>query len=357
LTNDPKHRAVLNFDASDPIGHLSNPRKSYVASYSIWHDEIREGANPRMPFPLTKRKFEAPFELSILTEDFDQTITASMASFPPRRERMIRVVQRILPQVDILNIYLNDYEEVPEELIHDKIRVVLGKDGQGDLRDNGKFFFLDNLEQGYHITIDDDIVYPPDYVQKLILKIEQYGRKAIVGVHGVLFDQPIERFFLRRTVYGFYREHIRDAFVNLIGTGTLAYHTSTITLEFDSFTDHGMADVFVAVQAKRDGVPIICMQRPKGWLESMDPDDEEEETLWDEFQHADERQTALVKAEEPWGESNYNRMFRDWCCVLLAEHTAIELALHGFDLSRLHQIGLPECTGPVPVGLRSVPSG
>ncbi|RZD47301.1 MAG: hypothetical protein CXT66_06950, partial [Methanobacteriota archaeon] len=198
LTNDPNHRAILSIDPSLKDAHLSSPRKAYVNFYKSWHDEIREGRSPIMPFPLTRRKFPVPARLAILSDCQDDTVTVSMASFPPRRERMVRVVKRILPQIDRLNIYLNDYEEVPPELINEKITVVLGKDADGDLRDNGKFYFLDEVEPGFHFTIDDDIEYPRDYIQKMILKIEQYGRHALVGIHGVIFDQPVERFFLRR---------------------------------------------------------------------------------------------------------------------------------------------------------------
>jgi glycosyltransferase involved in cell wall biosynthesis len=352
LTNDPNHRAILSIDPSLKDAHLSSPRKAYVNFYKSWHDEIREGRSPIMPFPLTRRKFPVPARLAILSDCQDDTVTVSMASFPPRRERMVRVVKRILPQIDRLNIYLNDYEEVPPELINEKITVVLGKDADGDLRDNGKFYFLDEVEPGFHFTIDDDIEYPRDYIQKMILKIEQYGRHALVGIHGVIFDQPVERFFLRRTVYGFQRNQIRDAFVNLIGTGTLGYHTSVIKMKLSDFSESGMADVFIAVKAKQQGIPIICIQRPKGWLEEMtiETDSENNGTLWDEFRMADERQTELVQNEGGWDSPSYHEMFELWCRRMLSLHSPVALAGLGFDITKLMEIGIPESTGLIPVG-------
>ena len=352
LTNDPSHKAILTSDPTQKEAHLSSPRKAYVDFYKSWHDEIREGASPMMPFPLTRRKFPVPAKLAILSDSQDDTVTVSMASFPPRRERMLRVVEIILPQVDQLNIYLNDYDRVPSELNNEKITVVLGKETAGDLRDNGKFYFLNEVKTGFHFTIDDDIEYPQNYIQQMILKIEQYGRHALVGVHGVIFDQPIERFFLRRTVYGFQRNQIRDAFVNLIGTGTLGYHTSAITLRLSDFTETGMADVFIAVRAKQQGVPIICIQRPKGWLEEMDSESDDDGTLWDEFRVADERQTELVQNEGGWDSQSYHGEFRSWCRGALNLHPAISLAGLGFDITRLIQIGIPESTGPIPIGLK-----
>ena len=354
LTNDPSHRAILSSDPNQKDSHLSSPRKAYVDSYRSWHEEIKEGASPLMPFPLTRRKFSVPARLAILSDSQDDTVTVSMASFPLRRERMLRVVERILPQIDHLNIYLNDYKKVPTELINEKITVILGKDAAGDLRDNGKFYFLDEVESGFHFTIDDDILYPSNYIQQMILKIEQYGRHAMIGIHGVIFDQPIERFFLRRTVYGFQRNQIRDAFVNLIGTGTLGYHTSAIKLELSDFTETGMADVFIAVRAKQQGIPIICIQRPKGWLEEMDSESEDDGTLWDEFRVADERQTKLVHDEGGWDSQSYHEMFKLWCRRALNLHPAVALAGLGFDITRLIQIGIPESTGPIPVGLKPV---
>jgi len=43
-------------------------------------------------------------------------ITANLATYPPRREALEKVVAAISPQVDRLNVVLNEYDAVPAEL-------------------------------------------------------------------------------------------------------------------------------------------------------------------------------------------------------------------------------------------------
>jgi hypothetical protein len=151
---------------------------------------------------------------------------------------------------------------------------------------------------GYHFTIDDDIVYPNDYVQKMILKIEQYNRQAIVGCHGVILANPIRRFMEGREVIHFKNESREDRFVNILGTGTTAYHTSTVKLSINDFHFSGMADVFLAVVAKRQCVPMIAVERPNSWLQPME--ENSSVSLYAQSIRNDKLQTKIAKKEAPW---------------------------------------------------------
>ncbi|WP_422824221.1 glycosyltransferase [Xenorhabdus thailandensis] len=42
---------------------------------------------------------------------------------------------------------------------------------------------------GYLFTLDDDLIYPPDYIEKLIEKIEKYERNVFICVHGNIIDR------------------------------------------------------------------------------------------------------------------------------------------------------------------------
>src|SRR5690606_15599687 len=95
-----------------------------------------------------------------------------------------KVVQDILPQVDLLKVYLNDYPTTPKFLKNKKIKVFHGDKFAGDIGDNGKFYSIEKL-QGFHFTIDDDIHYPKDYVKVLMKNLENFSYRAVVGVHGI----------------------------------------------------------------------------------------------------------------------------------------------------------------------------
>ncbi|MEP1356284.1 MAG: hypothetical protein ABJX32_04190 [Tateyamaria sp.] len=114
-------------------------------------------------------------------------IIANLATYPPRRASLIDVVNRIAPQVDQLNIVLNQYEEVPAELEgQQNVNPILPEE---DTKDVGKFY--PKSEGTYTFLIDDDLVYPPDFVQLSIERFEQIAQpRAIGGYHTSTYRLP-----------------------------------------------------------------------------------------------------------------------------------------------------------------------
>ena len=282
-------------EQADPLSHLSADRRAYYSEFTKWHES---GRDPYMQFPQRVRPFPAPAALLPTAHEDLDFISASMATFPPRRDLFRTVVRAMLPQVDQLNIYLNDYERVPDFLHHPKIRIARSQD-HGDLRDNGKFFFASDLPSGYHFTIDDDIHYPPDYVAYTIAKLRQYDNAAVVGYHGRIFPEVITRFFDQTTTRAItFRRLLRsDEPVHVLGTGTVAYHTSLMDIELSDFASLGMADVWFAAYAQERGVPLVAAARAAGFLRPMQT---EESSLFDEFAERDHEHTEIVKRLEPW---------------------------------------------------------
>lgn len=313
------------------LSFLSPIRQEYVRSYKIWHESILAGTEkPYMPFPLLKRKFSVPSQLLCDKLSKDEFVTASLASIPSRGKALEQVVERILPQVDHLNVFLNNYEDVPIFLNDKKIKIARSQD-YGDQKDNGKFFFLEELSSGYHFTIDDDILYPYDYVQRCILKILQYDKQVIIGIHGVIFPNPIERFYKDREVFSFKFELDRDRFVNLLGTGTIAYHTGTINLNYDDFKDLGMADMWFAIAAKKQKVPLIAIKRPAGLLRQIDVDS----SLFHKFKLNDHIQTREIIANNPWDFNSLFLNYKNTADYLLENFTLDELRSRDVDVDFL----------------------
>lgn len=92
-------------------------------------------------------------------------IRAHMASFPKRKELMLANMQAILPQVDRLYLVLNEYTAIPDEIAgNDKIEAVIP---EVDLKDVGKFYFQPEPDD-FVFTMDDDLVFPPDYVETML---------------------------------------------------------------------------------------------------------------------------------------------------------------------------------------------
>lgn len=211
-------------------------------------------------------------------------VLANMATYPKRRDIMMPAVNSILPQVDRLNIYLNEYEEVPCELKHYKINAVLGK----NIQDNGKFYFTD--QSGYYFTIDDDLIYPQDYVKTLTEKLSD---GIVVTCHGKVIPNNTRSFLTGymtklECLKGFWGDH----WVNVAGTGCLAFHTDTIRPKLTDFGAPGMADLWFSILCQQNKIPIKAIGHNEGWI-AYNNRMNGKETLWDTYKGNDSYQTEV----------------------------------------------------------------
>ncbi len=302
LTNEKGNAINLTPDRDKGESFLPPSRANYLKGFQNWHKYC--AANnmvPYTPFPVRYRPFSATGKLVVANGIYDKNATSvCLASFPPREKKLKKVVECFLSQADSIYIYLNDYKKIPAFLDHPRIHVKLGNDAYGGLRDNGKMYFMDRVPHGYCFTVDDDINYPDDYIEKMIRKIEIYERKAIVGIHGTIFAKPFENYFKNRTVYHFKNKLERDVVVNQLGTGTVGFHTSLIRPNLEEFYDVGMADVFMAVIAKKNNIPLICIDRDENWMSAMEED--EGGNLYHEFRKNDSKQTKYISRILPFEE-------------------------------------------------------
>ena len=271
---EAKHAAVLNsktWRAMSPVRWALRslkrrpPPQPFVAKLTgesdiakTWHDiESRQQESGRPGLI----RFNAAAPRS-------ERVTVFFATFPARRANLEAVVASLLPQCHILRVYLNEYNHIPDCLKVEKVRVTLGRDAAGDIKDNGKFFSVADHPEGYHVFADDDLCYPPDYVARIVAGIRSFGFRAIVGLHGTIYQEPLGSYIHDRSVLPYYRES-RHVFVDQLGTGTAGYHTTTFTPPFSVFETAGMCDLWFARAAAERGVPLVALARPDQWLTSM----------------------------------------------------------------------------------------
>jgi FkbM family methyltransferase len=191
-------------------------------------------------------------------------VLASVASIAPRERGLRRVVESILPQVDRLGVFLNDYKRVPAFLEHDKVEVRRSQE-DGLRGDAGKFAWAGSTA-GYHVVCDDDLAYPPDYVDRLIDGIERHGRRAVVGFHGSILADEVRDYHQSRRLLHFASGLETDTPVHVLGTGAVAYHATAIGVSEADFESVNMADVWFALLGQRRRVPFVCLRRPPRWL-------------------------------------------------------------------------------------------
>lgn len=192
-----------------------------------------------------------------------------MASFPEREPLLYQALHGLLPQVDRIGVYLNGYDHVPDFLHNPKIRVASSAD-YGERGDAGKFFWSDRVSEGYYLTCDDDLIYTPGYVERIIEGIERFDRRVPVGLHGAIFairpQGPYERVLIPCLVRSF-----GDFFVNILGTGVMGYHVSTWQVPPSIFRIPNMADIWLARYAQEQEQPLICIEHEHNWVLDLDP--------------------------------------------------------------------------------------
>jgi hypothetical protein len=250
----------------------------------------RVKASPLGKFvPVVKQSAKYPAKYS-------KSVFVGLASIPSRTESLKQVVADLLPQVAGLGVYLNNWDKVPEFLQHPKIQVARSQD-HGDVRDNGKFFFIDKTSAIYYATVDDDIAYPSDYISKLVSYQQTLGGTYAVGVHGSIYPRPVKKLLRQRYLWHFEHEAKALLPVDMLGTGTLLFERAYWQLDYAEIKTPGMADVWFAVAAKSRDFGLWVVPRKENWLKAIEQP-VISENLFDEGRLDDSVQVAALTEAE-----------------------------------------------------------
>lgn len=196
-----------------------------------------------------------------------EKICASMASVAGRDEMVVDAVLSLYPFVDKVRVYLNGYDKVPEGLKLPRVEIARSQQ-YGDDGDAGKFFWVENKEFNLNLVCDDDMMYPADYAEKMVAALARYDNKAVVGLHGILLKQPTPAYYneKHRHVRRFLHATDADYQVHILGTGAILYDARTLKLSRRDFQYRNMGDIWLMQQAQAQGVPAVCIARPRNWV-------------------------------------------------------------------------------------------
>jgi hypothetical protein len=217
---------------------------------------------------------------------------ASLGSMVARKKVLPKVIESVYHQVDQLSVFLNDYPEIPDFLIDPNINIYMGKT-LGNLGDVGKFYPLTN-QTGYLFTIDDDIIYPQNYLNRLIDCIEKHKRKAFVCVHGNKLPlQKLASYYQDKEGLHFAKALLNDQFVDVPGTGTLGFHSSLYSFSLEDFPTSNMSDIWLYRISQEKHIPVVCIARPEKWLQPA-ISIFDEDSIYAKFYKNDSVQTNII---------------------------------------------------------------
>ena len=233
-------------------------------------------------------------------------IVANLATYPARRDGLKAVIEAIAPQVDRLNLVLNQYEApLPEfEGIANLNQIV----PEEDTKDAGKFY-PETTGADWVFLIDDDILYPADFVAKSIAAMRALPEgRWLGGYHASIYYRP--RFSLspkrligylryRRDRIADYRRPLRfyEALSQPVAVDQVATNAAVIAgADLPPYAYMRDSQKFVDVRLSRwcfeQGIRPVALPRQAGWLGEM----RYEETIF----HGFTRQNPPHVAEEIW---------------------------------------------------------
>lgn len=216
-----------------------------------------------------------------------------MATMPSRSTTAPRAIASILPQIARLWLFLDGFDAVPPYALQERIRVVRSQD-LGDIRANGKFagVALEEAECTF-FGVDDDIEYPPDYVEGLASALERYDG-AVVGVHAGVLRTPVVSYRDDLKVLHRRSRQTRTAGVDLLGSDSLAFDTRTLRFDPRAWPDLNMVDLSFALEVRPRGIPLVMVQRASHWLRALD--ENQPDSIWSGLLRDDARQTVLAQS-------------------------------------------------------------
>lgn len=202
------------------------------------------------------------------------SVTAAIATYPGRINVLPTAIASLIEQVDHLFIYLNNYRNVPDFLLthnkRDKITYILDTDS--NKRAAAKFFWVQST-QGIHLTCDDDIFYPKNYVKNMVDELKKHPDNTIIAVHGAIYKNVVsDAIASREHVFNFKASLKTSQQVHLAGTGTLCFRTKTLQKkEFDNLWNFAAStDEWLACFSKTNSIKLILINRTKNWMKSID---------------------------------------------------------------------------------------
>ena len=218
-------------------------------------------------------------------------VVAGMATMPSRRGDLRTAIGSIIRQVDRLYLFLDRFE-IPVDIRHPKI-VVLRSQEFGDLRANGKLLGLTMCSGPcWYFTVDDDIRYPDDYVQRMTLQLAALPRQTVLGVHGSRLKPPMNSYRENRESLHRAQMRTRHEPVDVIGTDSAAFNTEVLNFDVRKWPTVNMVDLNFAIECAKRGIARKLATRRRFWVEALS--ENQADSIYQGLRKDDSRQTALA---------------------------------------------------------------
>jgi len=191
-----------------------------------------------------------------------------------RVSNLKKIIPNILIQSDLIYINcighkIDKNDDEFKFLDNEKIKFYFFDEGGSETR---FIHYNKHPHNVYYFTIDDDILYPKDYSEKLISSMKKFDNKIICCVHGsdLNLNLNCDLYKKRKNPIHFTFELEKTRKVMIPGVGTSCFYVPNFKVNIADFKNKNMSDPYVSVFAKKQKVDIYSIPRKKMWLKPLE---------------------------------------------------------------------------------------
>lgn len=203
-------------------------------------------------------------------------IALGIATTQERYEYARKAVNSLKGQADFIHLHVNSE--------------------QYDIADNGKFkglqiLYKQNDLPDYYLTVDDDLIYPRNYVKNVVKAIEQFN--TIVTYHGRKLTGTNRDYYKGHVYFSCLQEVDDNVRVDVPGTGCTGFRVRDFNPYYLADDPQlYMSDLLFAREAAKQQKKITILKHPKTYFKYQDiPKDL---TIYERFKDNCEAQNKLA---------------------------------------------------------------
>lgn len=200
-------------------------------------------------------------------------IVASMCTIPERKDTFQQVVRSILYEqttpVDQLHVWLNGYTQIEADFAQDaRLIYHLEPTNPGPWI---RYKVADDLDdKSLLVTLDDDMLYPADYIAQGLYWINKYNDKVVASYTGMVWDPFQTSFSYGVKRFQFMMEKpLHDVRQAALGGGGGSFFPSSVVRQVINLTLPGFRtndDMMVGYILQKRHVSIYCCPKPVRWI-------------------------------------------------------------------------------------------
>jgi hypothetical protein len=180
-----------------------------------------------------------------------------IATQDKRANTLALTVESLLLQADQIHVHNNDQLK--------------------DYTDNAKFLPLNDIKEPCYVFLcDDDLIYPPQYIEKTIEMIEKYG--CIISWHGRILQGTGKNYYQDHKTFGCLEtvlfEDGEAIKLDVCGTGVTGFRTDYFhPKDLHLAKETRMADLVFSLEAAKQNKTIGLIEHEIGWIKNALPED------------------------------------------------------------------------------------